>query len=117
MVHPLVISLGSKIIRSGISGLKTFSRYEGKTYTKLYGRTPGRGVRHGLALGSAAGSLIKPDNGIEPDGSISQNNGIKASKSNQARSGYKRNSGSSRRVHIQYCNSNRRSNSSKYYRR
>ncbi len=106
MVHSLVISVGSKLLRSGVAGLKTFSKYESKVYTGLYGRARGRGVRHGLAAGATIGSLIKSDNGIEPDGKVPFKNGSNANQPNKARGGPQRNGRSSRSRYIShsYCN-------------
>ncbi len=60
------------------AGAKAFSRYyraEGKAFNRLYtgfprAKTIGRGVRHGLTVGSITGSLINDD------GTPESNNGI-----------------------------------------
>ncbi len=56
--------------------LKQVGRYyrlEGKAFNRLYtgfpqSKTIGRGVRHGLTVGSISGSLISDDPAIEEDG-------------------------------------------------
>ncbi len=72
--------LHAKLVGEGVKfGAKIFRRYyalEGKAFNKLYtgfprSRTIGRGVRHGLTVGSVTGSLItndaddSPGNGIQ----------------------------------------------------
>ncbi len=65
--------------------MKLFSKYEGKTYTKLYGLSRGRGVRHGLTAGGVIGSFINQDDLSAPDAPLSQNGKSKASKSYKTR--------------------------------
>ncbi len=118
----MVLGIVSKVIPPLIQGLKIFSKYEGKTYTKLYGVSRGRGVRHGLASGGVVGTLINQDNTELDDGKIPSNEyGNKASSKNKARSGFKRNS--SRNYSAKYRNykSNRYAcsckHNSSYYRK
>ncbi len=113
-LHGAVIGIG---IRALVQGAKVFAKYEGKTYTKLYGQARGRGVRHGLAGGGVIGSFIKDDNGIEPDGKVQKPNGSKTGKSNQARFRQFSNYSFKRRARVQHCNCNRYSYSRKYRRR
>ncbi len=80
--------------RALVQGLKVFSKYEGKTYTKLYGISAGRGVRHGLASGGVIGSFLNQGDSLLDDGSVSQNEyGNKTSSSNKARGRFQRYSG------------------------
>ncbi len=94
MVHPLVIKVGREIITRHAP--KLFSKYnktEKKLFTSLYGHARGRGVRHGLAGGSAIGSLISSD-GLDLDnGSLSQINGTTSGTTDKTRSGQFRVSG------------------------
>ncbi len=100
------------IIRGVLQGAKIFAKYEGKTYTRLYGRTPGRGVRHGLAIGGAAGTLIDESGPVLDDGVSPQKPyGASSNKSNQARSRPKRSSSRKYNIRNGVCNCHRYSNS------
>ncbi len=75
MVLNIVAPVLSQIVRTGIKALTRYYRLEGKAFNKLYtgfpqSKTIGRGVRHGLTVGSVAGSFINsaddsPGNGIQ----------------------------------------------------
>ncbi len=79
---------------------------------------PAKAISHGIAGGNVAGTLIRGDNGIEPDGSqIFKSNGNAPSKQNQARNRFKRNGGSSRKFRVHSCRCNRYSNSRSNYKR
>ncbi len=84
-----------QVIKTGIAlaphlkrGLKIYSKYESKVFTRLYGQSRGRGVRHGLAAGSAVGSLISGDNLSGDNGSVPYFNGNKTRPSSKARGGF-----------------------------
>ncbi len=93
-------------------GIRAFSKYESKVYTGLYGRSAGRGVRHGLAAGGVVGSLISnQDDGLN-DGKISKTNvRTSSNKPNQARNRYVRNSNRCKPVQFKYRKYNRYSRS------
>ncbi len=79
-----------------------------------YKHAAARGVSHGIFAGTA-GNYLKDDNGIEPDAKVPfKRDGFKASKSNQARSGYKRYNSRSRGRKFRSCNCKRYSNSGSY---
>lgn len=106
----------SQLIRAGVIGLKTFSKYEAKTYTKLYGYPRGRGVRHGLAGGAAVGSFIGQGDSLLDDGAISQTAVNEANKSNQARNRRFGNSGSKYKSSTNYGSNKRYSCTCKHRR-
>ncbi len=116
-----VMVLGKIAIEAVKLGARSLVKYTGKEkkfWSTRYGSTGGRAVRHGLAVGPGIGSLLSNDNGIEPDGKVSKPRyGAQTGKPDKARSGYKRYSSRRRRVHVQYCNCKRQSNSNKYFRR
>ncbi len=85
MVHPLVISTGSKILRTGIAGVKV----EGKFWQQFWKHPYDKAIRGSITAGGLlSGTNISNDNGIEPDALSQKNvNGNASNKSNQARSG------------------------------
>ncbi len=89
MVVQQIVSTGIRIAAASIRGAKIFSKYESKVYTNLYGRAPGRGVRHGLAAGGIVGSFINNDNQLDDNGQIQKVNGPKASKPDKTRGGFR----------------------------
>ncbi len=63
VLHGQIIS---QVGRQIVKGLTRYYRLEGKAFNKLYtgfprSKTIGRGVRHGLTVGSVAGSFINQD--------------------------------------------------------
>lgn len=73
----VLVGLLRPVLREGLRRFSQYYRLEGKAFDKLYSgfprsRTIGRGVRHGLTVGSVAGSLINDsgDDGLD-NGSIS----------------------------------------------
>ncbi len=95
MVVVKIASLvGEAIIKYGPRAFKAYNKTERKIFTSLYGHARGRGVRHGLAGGSAIGSLINnQDDGLN-DAKIPIGKRPKTSSSNQARNRRFRNSNS-----------------------
>ncbi len=67
--------LAKEAIKQGTKLLRSYYRIEGKAFNRLYtgfpkSRTIGRGVRHGLTVGSVTGSLFTdaeetPGNGVQ----------------------------------------------------
>ncbi len=85
MVHPLVISAGSKAIRAGYKALTVDQKVLVKVGWKP---TAAKAISHGIAISNIANNLGN-DSGIEPDGSQIFN-GNSASTPNKARGGFKR---------------------------
>ncbi len=73
MVYGIVSRIAAKAIRS--SGIylierytKTFTRYDKALFGRLYGKSGGRGVRHGRDIGAAVGGLMAVQKGDDLDG-------------------------------------------------
>ncbi len=85
------------IVREAIRYGARFFKFEKKAFDKLYRDYPvgvGRGVRHGLTVGSAVGSLINKEEDLL-NGGISQKsrNGSPASSQDKARGRFAKRSG------------------------
>ncbi len=88
----VVATIFKEALKIGIKGFRRYYRFEGKAFDRLYtgfyqSKTIGRGVRHGLTVGSTIGSLIAPDSpGREQDNGFPQ---IQQRKLPQTRKSYK----------------------------
>ncbi len=72
MVAPLVGQIASGIIRRAVRPVvqkyfKDFGRYDRQLHQRLFGRSGGRGFRHGRDAGLAGGSLFRTegDSGLD----------------------------------------------------
>ncbi len=93
-----------------------YGRAEGRVFARLYGTSRGRGVRHGLAAGGVAGSLLNQGGPNQDDATVPFKDVPSSNKSNQARGGSFRNSYRSRSNKKYSCRCHRYSNSRKQFR-
>ena len=116
MVVGIVIK---EVVKQGARILGQYYRIEGKAFNRLYtgfpqSKTIGRGIRHGLTLGSVSGSLINPE-----DDGINDIDGIQTPrKQPQTRSQYKtynRFQRANRRSRKNYCRPGTNRRRSSYY--
>ncbi len=67
--------------------IKTFTKYDKKIFRNLYGKSGGRGVRHGRDIGAAVGGLMAFQTGDDLDG-FPKGPGYTPSKRRETYSGY-----------------------------
>ncbi len=77
MVYGAVSRIAAQGIRSaGIylipRVVKTFTKYDKAIFRNLYGKSGGRGVRHGRDIGAAVGGLLALGQGDDLDNGVSQ---------------------------------------------
>ncbi len=114
MVHALVISTGSKILRATVFGAKV----EGKFWQQFWKHPYDKAIRASVLAGSLAGGTVNYEQGDDlVDGTVSQADGTSASKPNKAYSGRKSNTRSGYYSRNRSCKCNRYAHSRKYKRR
>ncbi len=92
MVYGAVSRIAAQGIRSaGIylipRVVKTFTKYDKAIFRNLYGKSGGRGVRHGRDIGAAVGGLLALGQGDDLDNGVSQREQYSSRSKPKARSG------------------------------
>ncbi len=105
-----------EVIKLGARSLVKYSGKEKSFWASRYGRTGGRAVRHGLAIGPGIGSLLSNSGDTPGNGTIPFSNENVSNQSNQARGRFKRSSNRKYSSTKCRCGGNRYAYSGKYKR-